>query len=176
MPTYRGRAMGDEAMTNIVKELYDNEQLDLALSSGNYVFVVKLHPLTPHIQLKNRNNFLILDYNAVSNNQELLAVSDMLITDYSSCFVDFALMGKPIHFYCPDEKQFLEVSEKMNDDFFCISGLSKSKTSGELIEFLLNPTTIVCDATNEIFEDDRIKGTCYSENVCQVISEKIDYE
>ncbi len=173
MPTYRGESMGKDAMSNIVHNLYNDIQLDQMLSDNKYVFIVKLHPLTPHVDVINRDNFLILDYKAVSNNQELIAVSDILITDYSSCFVDFALMDKPIHFYCPDEEQFLEKSEKLNEDFFKVSQLSKSKTINELISFLNNPTNTVCNATNSIFEDESIKGTCYSENVYNMICKEI---
>ena len=173
MPTYRGKAMGEDAMSNIIYELYNDETLNKILSDNDSIFIVKLHPLTPHVSLKNRDNFVLLDYKAVSNNQELLAVSDILITDFSSCFVDFALMDKPIHFYCPDEERFLEQSEKMNDDYFKLSSLSKSNTLSGLATFLQNPTNIVCDATNEIFEDESIRGTCYSENVYQVICKEI---
>ena len=173
MPTYRGKAMGEDAMGNIVSELYNNDSLNEVLSKNNYILIVKLHPLTPHMNIKARNNFIILDYKAVTNNQELLAVSDMLITDYSSCFVDFALMNKPIHFYCPDEEKFLEVSEKMNEDFFKVSNLSKSKTISDLLVFLKDPTNVICSATNDIFEDESIRGTCYSENVYKVICKEI---
>lgn len=173
MPTYRGKGMGEKAISNIICELYNNIQFNQALYYNNCVFITKLHPLTPHVDIINRDNFLILDYKAVSNNQELIAVSDILITDYSSCFVDFALMNKPIHFYCPDEETFLAKSEKLNDDFFRVSKLSKSRTIDELISFLNNPSNVVCDVTNNIFEDEIIRGTCYSENVFKVICKEI---
>lgn len=37
---------------------------------------------------------------------ELLAISDLLITDYSSCMFDFAITEKPMIFYIPDEEEY----------------------------------------------------------------------
>ena len=38
--------------------------------------------------------------------QELLAVSDCLISDYSSCIWDYSIMGKPIYLYTPDVDEY----------------------------------------------------------------------
>ena len=37
---------------------------------------------------------------------EILSVTDVLISDYSSIFYDFMLTGKPILFYVPDAENF----------------------------------------------------------------------
>ena len=97
----------------------------------------------------------------------------MLVTDYSSCFVDYALLNRPIIFYTPDEKDFLTNSEKMERDFFTISALNKAVTPEELAGKIENPSLDVVKVTNDFFEDQSIKGTCYSENVYRVISNKI---
>jgi CDP-glycerol glycerophosphotransferase len=39
--------------------------------------------------------------------QELLAVTDCLITDYSSVFIDFLLLDRPVLFYLYDEEEYL---------------------------------------------------------------------
>lgn len=174
MPTYRMPALGKNAMHKIVKELYDSNELENALNATESILLVKLHPLTPHIDLPQRENFIILDYSAVESNQDLMGVCDMLITDFSSCFVDYALLDRPIIFYTPDEKQFLEKSETLDNDFFRISAMNKATTPMELANRLSSPSCIVCNAINELFEDVSIKGTCYSENVYNIISKKID--
>ena len=38
--------------------------------------------------------------------QELIAASDFLITDYSSCMFDMAISGKPCILYVPDIKEY----------------------------------------------------------------------
>lgn len=47
-----------------------------------------------------------------------MAIADMLVTDYSSCFVDYALLNRPIVFYTPDETDFLKQSESMEQEYF----------------------------------------------------------
>lgn len=173
MPTYRMASLGKNAIKNIVVDLYNNKSLDRILTRTNSVFLVKLHPLTPHIELPVRENFIIFDYAAVESNHELMGVCDMLVTDCSSCFVDYALLNRPIIFYTPDEKDFLTNSEKMERDFFTISALNKAVTPEELAGKIENPSLDVVKVTNDFFEDQSIKGTCYSENVYRVISNKI---
>lgn len=44
----------------------------------------------------------IIDVSDYSDMQELLAAADMLITDYSSCVWDYALLDRPCYLYTPD--------------------------------------------------------------------------
>lgn len=174
MPTYRMPSLGDRAMENIVRDLYYSKELNAVLEATNSVFLTKLHPLTPHIDLKDRDNFRILDYAAVESNQELMGACDMLVTDYSSCFVDYALLERPIIFYNPDNEAFLAKSEKMDDGFWDICNLNRAITPSELAYKILHPSMAAVDRTNEVFEDPSIKGTCYSENVYNAICKCIE--
>ena len=173
LPTYRQKSLGREAMETIVKQLYEDKTLGDVLTGTNSVLLVKPHPLTPPIHLEKKENFMVLDYLSVENNQELLAAGDVLVTDYSGGFIDFALLNRPIIFYEPDEEDFLKYSEDVDEKFFELSNLNKAKTPKELAERIAQPTLTVCDATNKIWEDESIKGTCYSENVYNVIIKEI---
>lgn len=173
MPTYRMPSLGPKAMEKIVSNLYYSDELDTALKLTNSVFLVKLHPLTPHIELKNRENFRVIDYADIESNQELMGICDMLITDYSSCFVDYALLNRPIIFYNPDDDVFLQKSEKMDDGFFEIRDKNKAISPSELAEKIIHPSLTVVDRTNEVFEDPSIKNTCYCENVYNEVASKI---
>lgn len=173
MPTYRMPSLGPKAMENIIMDLYNSKGLNEALEKTNSVFLAKLHPLTPHIDIADRDNFRILDYAAVESNQELMGVCDVLVTDYSSCFVDYALLERPIIFYNPDDEEFLSKSEKMEEGFFEIREMNKALTPEELAEKILNPSMAAVDRTNEIFEDPSIKGTCYCENVYNAIAKEV---
>ena len=173
MPTYRMPSLGPKAMENIVRDLYESKELSDVLDRTNSVFLVKLHPLTPHIELEDRDNFRILDYAVVESNQELMGVCDILVTDYSSCFVDYALLERPIIFYNPDDAEFLSKSEKMDDGFFEICNLCRAVTPAELASQLEHPSMAAVARTNEIFEDSSIKGTCYSENVYNAVAKRI---
>ena len=56
---------------------------------------------------------------------ELLLVTDVLITDYSSCGGDFALLGRPLFLFQPDAADYLENSRsfyfRMEDSPFLIA-------------------------------------------------------
>lgn len=173
MPTYREKTMGNDAMEEIIKELYNSEKLDKALNNENAIFIAKLHPLTPHIDIPNRQDFIIMDYGDVESNQELLGISDLLITDFSSCCVDFALLNRPIIFYTPDKEEFVKNSQPIYEELMPIFDLNCSCNPDELASLIANPSTIAVDKLNEIFEDESIKGTCYSENVYNAIINKI---
>lgn len=172
MPTYRGPAMGEKAMSNIVLGLYNCKELDDALKQNNSIFVVKLHPLTPHINIENRENFKILDYGAVKDNQKLLSVGDMMISDYSATIVDFALLERPILFYMPDHEKFIQYSESLFDEIFKICKYDSCRYPEELAERIFHPSKFAVNALNELYEDPSIKGTCYCENVYNAIKER----
>jgi CDP-glycerol glycerophosphotransferase len=48
----------------------------------------------------------VVDVSAYPDIQELLLASDVLVTDYSSSFFDFALLGRPIVFYAYDLENY----------------------------------------------------------------------
>lgn len=173
MPTYRMPSLGLERMSDIVRALYNNKTLDDALTNTNSIFVAKLHPLTPHIEIENRDNFIILDYGAVKDNQALMAVGDMMITDYSSTVVDFALLNRPVVFYMPDHEDFISKSEPLYDEFFELSKYSNCTTPEGLAEYILHPSSEAVNAINDVFEDVSIRGTCYCGNVYQAIINEI---
>lgn len=173
MPTYRGFSMGKDAMANIVKKLYESEELNKVLDKTNSIFLAKLHPNTPHIDIENRENFIVMDYAAVNDNQALMAVSDMLITDYSSCIVDFALTERPVAFYMPDHDVFIKQAEPVYDVFFDLCKYNNATTVEGLCKLIEHPSKDASLAINDVFEDSTIKGTCYCENVFNVVSKRI---
>tara|TARA_B100001250_G_C19711912_1_gene749627 strand:+ start:133 stop:1260 length:1128 start_codon:yes stop_codon:yes gene_type:complete len=96
MPTYRDNVNYNPKFT---KE--EINQLTLFLESKNAVLCVKIHPNAPSINL---------DPLPVINLSEcpceevglFLRKADVLVTDYSSVWIDFLLMDRPIVSYCPD--------------------------------------------------------------------------
>ena len=102
-PTYRG--VGQK------KAYYDFEQIDFEklydfCKKNNAVFVFKMHhfikepvPIEPEYQ------DLLIEITDEKINS-LYYVSDVLITDYSSCFYDYSLLQKPILFYLYDQELY----------------------------------------------------------------------
>lgn len=172
MPTYRQTIMGTDAIERIVKALYESVTFRSVLKESNSLFLVKLHPLSPQICLPERDDFRVLNYFEVTDNQRLMSACDMLVTDYSSCYVDYALLLRPIIFYLPDEKDFYEKSEKLDEGFIEIAHTNCAVTIDELARCILNPSMAAVDAINEVFEDASIRGTSYSENVFNIVKHK----
>ena len=71
---------------------------------SDWTLLLRLHPR----MLEFRNRFEInrtrniVDVSLHSDIQELLSVSDVVITDYSSCIYDFMLTGRPAFIYASD--------------------------------------------------------------------------
>lgn len=68
-----------------------------------YCFLFRAHHACK-ISIDGDNIFSASDY---PDMQELLCASDVLITDYSSCMGDEALMKKPVFLYCPDLDSYI---------------------------------------------------------------------
>ncbi|MDH8700900.1 CDP-glycerol glycerophosphotransferase [Dysgonomonadaceae bacterium PH5-43] len=170
MPTYRT----DDSLSYIINYIINNEAINKVLSEKNIVFVIKLHPKTSvnKIATLNENFILLKDCNVISN-QKLIAVSDVLLTDYSSCFVDFALLNRPILFYTPDFNEYLNGVGELETEFYEKYLSNRANNTTELAtlisnlgsERILKQTEI----TNKYFEDNSIKGTSYCENIYNLI-------
>ncbi len=65
------------------------------------VFIICRHPSMKEEYIKGKFYSRVKDYTFESTS-ELLAVADVIITDYSSIVFDASLMDKPTVFYCPD--------------------------------------------------------------------------
>ena len=119
-PTYRGEGQRD-AYYNFSK--IDFDRLNEVLGD-DYVFIIKLHPYTNYSQefylnkidynenriryqqrvLPNLEKYQDRIINLTDQYQlnELLYLTDILITDYSSAYYEFTLFDKPIIFYTYD--------------------------------------------------------------------------
>ena len=75
---------------------------------GEWVFLLRLHPLMKDIIPKRvqEESDCILDASSYMDMQELLYVSDILITDYSACMFDFIHTRKPCILYHPDIEEY----------------------------------------------------------------------
>ncbi|MCR4616416.1 MAG: CDP-glycerol glycerophosphotransferase family protein [Clostridiales bacterium] len=72
-----------------------------AFLKDDEVFVIHKHPVMNEELLKDGSCDKIINLNS-DPTPEILSVSDILITDYSSVIFDASLMNVPTVFYCPD--------------------------------------------------------------------------
>lgn len=102
-PTFRGRP-GERATFNLEMDLGK-----LFEEFGDeYIVILKLHPsVTKGVYIpKEYSEFVLnLSKNDVNN---VLIITDILITDYSSIVFDYALLSRPMIFYAYDLEGYLE--------------------------------------------------------------------
>lgn len=92
----------------------DYNELNDNLKKYNYKLIVKLHPsqdLSKYNKLKFSNLEILSNDDFMKKNMEiynLLPQVDVLISDYSSLFLQFLLLDKPIMFVVPDIEEYGE--------------------------------------------------------------------
>ncbi|MED1809724.1 CDP-glycerol glycerophosphotransferase family protein [Bacillus subtilis] len=96
-PTFRDNNFGSISLPFSEKEL----KIDL---KGNYVLLVKLHPVMRELAELPKSDWIV-DVSH-ENLSELIKASDLLISDYSSVPFEFALLDKPILFYTYDIENY----------------------------------------------------------------------
>lgn len=95
-PTYRGDGQEDAYFPYECLEL--NEIFDFC-KKNNFIFIIKMHPFVKEridIPLEYCN--VIYDYSDCNIN-DLIYISDIMITDYSSCAYEFSYFDRPLIFY-----------------------------------------------------------------------------
>lgn len=90
-PTFRGK--GYEAEIKGIEEICSAKDI----LKGKYFFIFKLHP--------NIHNIYDLE-SCELRTEELYAVTDLLITDYSSVFYDYLLLKSKVIFFVPDYQEY----------------------------------------------------------------------
>lgn len=103
-PTFR-----DDYSTNAY--LHNIEELIEKLNcvKENWKILIRLHPnVSENIELYQYNE-QIINVSSYPDIQELLIISDILVTDYSSTMFDFSIMKKPVIIYAPDVDSYKEI-------------------------------------------------------------------
>ena len=102
MPTYRDNVNYNPKFT---KE--EINQLESLLKSKNAVLGVKIHPNAPSI---NFDSLPVINLSECPCQEVglFLRKADVLVTDYSSVWIDFLLMDRQIVSYCPDLLNYVE--------------------------------------------------------------------
>jgi len=151
MPTYRLSVVGDIRSDGKLKgcglPLLTEEEiikLNNLLCKEKCLFIIKLHPMDKFTAkyFKNLSNMIFIDDEILidSNVQlySLIGESDVLLTDYSSVYIDYLILNRPIGFIIDDFEEYKNsrgfVFDKPDD---WMPG-EKIKTFEELKKFILD--------------------------------------
>lgn len=102
-PTFRDKGAFDP---------FTNEfwpKLNAWLLANKGAFVVKKHPWDKTLKVPDSYENIMDLSNTISDVQELLLMSDLLISDYSAIVTDFAITGKPIIYYFHDYENYTKI-------------------------------------------------------------------
>ncbi len=132
-PTYR------EGDNNTEPYELDFDTLLKALEDkfgGKWIIAVRLHPLVSGQSGFIKYNNKIINASHYRDVYELMAVSDLLITDYSNIMFEFSFMKKPVILYASDVEEY----EKERGFYFEYQSLPylKARTKEELITNINN--------------------------------------
>jgi Putative glycosyl/glycerophosphate transferases involved in teichoic acid biosynthesis TagF/TagB/EpsJ/RodC len=103
-PTFRGNGQ--------MTAYYPQEWIDLnfvyeKIKDTNYIFALKFHPyVKDKIEIPEHMRESIIDFSEYREINDLLIVSERLITDYSSSIFEYSLMGRKMLFYVPDLDEY----------------------------------------------------------------------
>jgi len=101
-PTFRGNGQ--------LTATFDYESVDwctLVRELGDdWVVLVKMHPFVRPLSAARPDVEDVIDVTTDREITQLLMAADVLITDYSSTVFEYALLRRPIVFFCPDLEQY----------------------------------------------------------------------
>ncbi len=98
-PTFRGESVRRARYA----DLLDLDVMHRVLGE-DHVLLLKLHPfIRDAVVVPEELRAFVIDASGDPDVNELMLVSDILITDYSSVIYEFSLLGRPIIFLAPDE-------------------------------------------------------------------------
>lgn len=156
MPTFRKSLIKNKSWSNDgiyteekigVISLDQLDNLNNMLKEKNILLMIKLHPMDflQNIKIENKSNILIIKNQDLENIDEqlypLLGNCDALITDFSSVWIDYEILNKPIYFVIEDYEDYKKTRGIVFDDFAEISSLpiiEKYEDFPKIIDDLLN--------------------------------------
>lgn len=111
-PTFR-----DEQKYNNVFDYLDLDKFNEALGN-DYILALRLHPKIKNFykgDISSESQYV--DVSDWESEQELMLISDMLITDYSSIMIEYCVLNRPIIFFAYDLDSYLASERGFYYDF-----------------------------------------------------------
>lgn len=142
-PTFR-----DEERYNNVFDFLDLKKFNEVLGD-DYVLALRLHPKIRDFYTENIESVEeYIDCSDYPSEQELMMLSDILITDYSSIMIEFAILDKPIIFFVYDLDNYLRTERGFYYDF-------KKTVPGKLV---YSSDELITAINNKDFDKDKLSS------------------
>ncbi|MFS1895212.1 CDP-glycerol glycerophosphotransferase family protein [Vibrio lentus] len=174
MPTWRQFGF-DPYIEELLSLLSKDTVLLNVLEEQSIRIILKLHPrvkttLPPELN----EHILIITEEHDFDVQELMVYSDCLITDYSSVFIDYSLMNKPIYFYTPDMDDYIRNNHELflEFDVFTTNTIKEFSLLRDVLIDLEKNKISGLENTKKIrqtFHDSNLQNGGYCENLFRLI-------
>jgi teichoic acid glycerol-phosphate primase len=144
-PTFRDTQLENYEMNLDINKMYKKLKQD-------YVLLIKLHPaVKTNINYESLFPDFVYDFSSYRRMNDLLIISDILITDYSSIPFEFAILQKPMIFF-PYDLEFYKGERGVIDNYEEeVPGPIAFETE-EIIRLLLSDKIemgLICDFSNK---------------------------
>lgn len=163
-PTFRGKS---HYQSNF-KEYLDYSELKASLGD-EYALLVKFHPyINGNLKINSSLKGFVFQIDSNYNTEEILLISDLLITDYSSIIFDYSLLGRPMAFLANDLEAYIKERDFYYDYESFVPGPIFKDTKD--IAYWINngkfDLTKVVDFSNKFFD---IQDGCSSQRVIETL-------
>jgi len=148
LPTYRRSFIGKLREEGIFQEnkisylnFNDLESLDILLQQLKILIIIKIHPMDflQTIEFPTYKNVLLLkSLNSNIQLYPLLGSTDFLLTDYSSVWIDYDILNKPIGFVMNDIEEYKNDRGLIFDDLENLLPGEILSNTDQLFNFIYN--------------------------------------
>jgi len=111
MPTFREKGRSP------IYDFFEFAKTNEFLEENDIYLIIKEHPWARKIDLDKRLLKRVFFLNRYSDHTPFFKITDILITDYSSVFVDFLILDKPLIFLSYDLNSFVNDSRELYFDY-----------------------------------------------------------
>lgn len=105
----------------------------------NYLVLFRAHPVVANVTEFDPDDDFIRDVSAYPDNVELMIASDLLVSDYSGIFFEYAVLNKPMYCFAYDYDEYT----KLRPLYFDIRKELPSGEENEVLEMICNQRS--CD-------------------------------
>lgn len=180
-PTFRYDSGKENDLVEACMDSFD--EIQALMEKVNGEFIIRLHPHTWR-SYQSKIKYRIKNYDRISLDEEKdiytrLGSYNIVISDYSSISLDFAMLDRPTIYYCPDIVWFKRKQAGFNLDFEnSIPGpmvFSWEDVLGKMKEYIENPAkdSAFRKEKCKYFFDASVNGPDNSERIVEEIKRRI---
>lgn len=112
---------------------FEKKELEVFLKKNKLLLFIRTHPLEKkYKEINSVNRVYYLNNDKVNDIMEIINIFDLLITDYSSIYIDYLLLEKPVIFLDYDRDKYLN-NRGLNFDYDKVTPGPKPKKFKEFL-------------------------------------------